>query len=238
MEALVQTPSPSKPVNRLIERLPYSQRDQFLAMCIPEELAFGDILCSAGKPMERVHFPLTGFVSLVTPMDSQAPLEVGMIGNEGMVGATLALGVEDAPIRCIVQGSGASLRMSTEDFLQQLSQSPDLRRTVHRYLFVQMGQLAQISACNAFHEVLARLARWLLMTHDRSDSDSLQLTHLFLSDMLGVRRSAVTIAAGELQRRGYIRYTRGRIFVVYRPGLEDTTCDCYFDGLSTYARNL
>ena len=231
-------PSTAVIVNRLIDNLPRIQRERFLALCTPKPLVFGEILCSPGTPSEHVYFPLTGFISLVTPMEGHGPLEVGMIGNEGMLGATLALGIEAAPMRGVVQGSGTALQMTASRFRRQLGLSPDLRRTLNGYLYVQLEQLTQTAACNSFHEVMERLARWLLMTHDRANGDSFQLTHLFLADMLGVRRSAVTIAAGALQRRRFIRYTRGQIRVLSRQGLESAACVCYSASINTYDRHL
>lgn len=232
------TPSTEVVVNRLIDNLPRAQRERFLAQCTPEQLVFGEVLCSPGMPAEHVHFPLTGFISLVTAMEGHGPLEVGMIGSEGMLGATLTLGVEAAPMRGVVQGSGTALQMTVAQFHRQLGRSPDLRRTLNGYLYVQLEQLAQTVACNSFHEVMERLGRWLLMTHDRAPGDSFHLTHQFLADMLGVRRSAVTIAAGELQRRKFIRYSRGRIQVLSRRGLESVACECYSASVSMYDRHL
>ena len=232
------TPSTAAAVNQLIDNLPRIQRERFLAQCTPEHLALGEVLCSAGVPAEHVHFPLTALISLVAPMKGHEPLEIGMIGNEGMLGATLSLGIDAAPIGGVVQASGEALHMTVVQFHHQLGQNPDLRRTLDRYLYVQIEQLAQTVACNAFHEVISRLARWLLMIHDRVPGDSLCLTHQFLADMLGVRRSAVTIAAGELQRKKFIRYSRGRLLVISRRGLESVACECYAAGVSAYERNL
>lgn len=155
------------------------------------------------------------------------PLEMGLIGNEGMLGATLALGVTNSPQRGVVQGSGTALRMTVAHLRAELRDSAALRRTLDRYLYVLMAQLSQTAACARFHAIEARLARWLLMTHDRAPSDHFYLTHDFLADMLGVRRSAVTIAAGALQHRELISYSRGRIVIVDRQGLESASCECY-----------
>lgn len=234
----VATPSPLPVVNRLIQSMPGEARARLLAQCTPEQLAFGDVLCEPGKPATHVHFPLTGFISLVATVSGHRPIEMGMIGNEGMLGAPLALGIDDAPLQAVVQGAGSALRMTVPRFRKQLRQSPDLQRTLDRYLYVLIEQLSQTAACNAFHEVQARLARWLLMTHDRAHGEQLHLTHLFLAGMLGVRRSAVTIAAGELQRRQLIHYTRGQITVRSRRGLEQAACECYADAVDAYDRRL
>jgi len=214
-------------VNRLIEALPSRQRARFKKQCERVRLEFGTILCEAGEPIRRVYFPLTGFVSLVAAVSGHHPLEMGMIGSEGMLGATLALGVNAMPLRCIVQGSGSALSMNTAQFEQELTDCASLQPILDRYLYVLMAQLSQTSACIHFHEVEPRLARWLLMTHDRAHADHFHLTHEFLADMLGVRRSGVSTAAADLQARGLIRYTRGNIQIVDRKGLEAASCECY-----------
>jgi CRP-like cAMP-binding protein len=238
-QAMTVTAQRSSPaINTFIQSIPPRPRARLLAQCTPARLVFGDLLCDLGKPIRYVHFPLTGFISLVVTVNNHRPLEMGMIGNEGMLGATLALGIGAAPLQAVVQGSGRALRMPAAQFRLQLRESPELQRMVNRYLYVLIEQLTQTAACNSFHEVPARLARWLLMTHDRAHSDRFHLTHLYLAGMLGVRRSAVTIAAGELQRRQLIRYTRGKITVCSRSGLEEVSCKCYAAGLDTYDRRL
>jgi len=238
-EKIVPARLPVSPVvNRLIEGLPGKQRDRLLEQCTPVQLAFGDILCDAGTAAKHVYFPLGGFISLVVTVSAEPPLEMSMIGNEGMLGATLALGVTTSPLRAVVQGSGSALRMTIARFRRELRNSAELRRTLDMYLYVLFEQLAQTAACNSFHEVQARLARWLLMTHDRAPGGRFRLTHLFLAEMLGVRRSAVTIAAGVLQRRRLIHYTRGHISVLSRSGLEAASCECYAAALEAYGRRL
>lgn len=224
------------PGNRLIEGLPRKDRDRILQQCEPVELLFGDILCEPDQHFRHAHFPLTGFISLVATVGGHQPLELGLIGSEGMLGVTLALGVKTAPLRGVVQGSGSALRLSALQLGRELRASPILVRTLDRYLYVLMAQLSQSAACDRFHEVEARLARWLLMTHDRAHTDQLQLTHSFLADMLGVQRSAVTIAAGALQKRKIIRYSRGGIRIIDRGGLEAASCECYEAALLDYSR--
>jgi CRP-like cAMP-binding protein len=164
------------------------------------------------------------------------PLEMGLIGNEGMLGATLVLGVNAAPLHAVVQGSGTALRMTAPHLRLALRDGPALLRMLNRYLYVLMAQLSQTAACTHFHEVDARLARWLLMTHDRAHADHFHLTHQFLADMIGVQRSAVTIAAGMLQQQKLIHYTRGEITVLDRPGLEAVSCECYDAVIEDYSR--
>ena len=224
--------------NQLIDRLPAAARRALLAACHPVEFEFDQALGEAGAPVERVLFPTTAIISVTAQVDGYNPLEMGMIGHEGMLGATLALGVKRHPMAAVVQGAGIALEISAATFLLQLKDSKALERIVHGYLFVLSEQLSQTAACNAFHEVAARLARWLLMMDDRAGGEPLVLTHLFLSDMLGVRRSAVTIAAGHMQEKQLIRYARGHIQVLSRPGLEAVACACYPAALAAYQRQF
>lgn len=213
--------------NHLIEALPARERNRLLGLCQPVDLELDSILCDADRRMAHAYFPLSGFISLLTVLGERAPLEVGLIGWEGMLGATLALGVSVAPMRGLVQGEGRALRLSAAALGRVLQESPMLLRTLHRYEFVLLRQLLQNSACIHFHEIAPRLARWLLMTHDRLDGDQFHLTHSFLANMLGVRRSGVTVAAGALQAQELICYTRGNIRILNRQGLENAACECY-----------
>jgi len=219
--------TPPLVVNRLIDGLSAETRKRILKLCAPVELAFGTVLCEANQPLRHVYFPLTGFISLVAIVKDHPPLEIGLIGNEGMLGATLALDVTSARLRGIVQGPGTALRMTAAQLRLLLRENRALRRTINRYLFVLLAQQSRSIACTRFHEIKSRLARWLLMTHDRAHADHFYLTHQYLADMLGVQRSAVTIAAGALQRNKVIRYVRGEIIVLDRRGLEAASCECY-----------
>jgi len=193
--------TPRPVVNRLLEVLPRAIRQRMLQRCEPVELDFGVILSEAGEPIRHVYFPTGGFISLIAALQDQASLEVGLIGNEGMLGVSLVLGVDTSPMRALVQGSGSALRMPAAIFRGELERSQALRRNLDRYVYVLLAQLAQTAACTCFHVLEARLARWLLMTHDRAHADHFFLTHALLSNMLGVRRSGVTRAAGALQPR-------------------------------------
>lgn len=214
-------------VNWLIDGLPSEEQTRVLGRCDLVALTFGDVLFESGQVIRHVYFPLDGFISQMTLLDDHRPLEVALTGNEGMVGETLILGVPAAPMRAIVQGSGQLLRMKAMDLKQELVECPFFLQTLNRYLYVIMRQLPQMAACTHFHEIEPRLARWLLMTHDRSSTDTFHLTHQFLAGMLGVRRSGVTIAAGSLQVRKLIDYRRGEITVLNRRGLEKASCTCY-----------
>lgn len=228
--------TPPQVVNRLLEGLPRKTRDKVLKQCQPFSLIFGAVLCERGRPYSYVYFPLNGFVSLVATVGDHPPLEIALIGNEGMLGVTLVLGIRSARLRGVVQGPGMALRMPVSRFRRELRASPALRAMISRYLYAVLTQLSHSTVCTRFHEAEARLARWLLMTHDRAHADRFHLTHQYLADMLGVRRSAVTIAAGALQRRKLIRYTRGEIDVLDRKGLEAASCECYQAAIADYKR--
>jgi len=225
-------------VNRLIKSLPRKEQHNILGHCETVNINFGDVLCEPGQFIQHVYFPLTGFISLVTILSGHEPLEMGLIGNEGMLGVTLMLGVKTVPMRAVVQGSGTTLRMSASNFQRVLLDNASLQPTLNRYLYTLMAQLAQSVACMHFHEIEPRLARWLLMTHDRAHANHFHLTHEYLSHMLGVRRSGITIAAGALQIRKLIHYTRGEISILDRKGLEAASCECYQEAINDYAELL
>lgn len=229
---------PAAYANELLAGLPRAARQRILKQCDSVDLVPGAVLCEAERPHRYVYFPLKGFISLVASIGGHPPLEMGLIGSEGLLGATLLLGVGSARLRAVVQGTGTALRMTVARARRELRHSPALRRVFGRYLYVLMTQLSQTAACTRFHPIEARLARWLLMTHDRSHADHFHLTHQFLSEMLGVQRSAITIAAGAMQRRKLISYVRGEIVVSDRKGLEAASCECYAAVVEDYGRLL
>ncbi len=234
----MSTSASASATNQLIDRLPAAASRSLLAACRTVDLEFDQVLAEANAPIAHVLFPTTAIIAVTTQVKDRNPLEMSMIGHEGMLGATLALGIKRQPMRPVVQRSGQALEIAAMEFRRQVKSSPALRRLVDGYLFVLVEQLAQTAACNAFHEVSARLARWLLMMDDRTRGEPLELTHLFLSDMLGVRRSAVTIAAGHMQEQQLIRYARGNIQVLSRSGLESVACDCYPASVASYQRQF
>jgi CRP-like cAMP-binding protein len=190
-------------------------------------LTFGEVLYEPGERIHHVYFPSDSLVSLLTVVEGRQALEVGMVGREGMVGVPLALGTDVSSIRALVQGAGTALRMKSARFSEEIRKGPQLRKEVGLYTSALMSQITQTAACNRFHVVEARLARWLLMTRDRLRSDEFRLTHVFLGHMLGVQRVGVTNAARALQGRKLIDYSRGMIRILDRKGLEAASCSCY-----------
>jgi CRP-like cAMP-binding protein len=213
--------------NSLLAALPRRSYLRLRPGLEPIELAFGEVLYEPGEAIRDVYFPGRSMVSLLTLVEGHLALEVGLVGREGMVGLPLALGVERSPVRALVQGAGPAVRMSAARFRRELAASPLLARELHRYAHALMTQISQTAACNRFHMVGARLARWLLMTRDRVRSTQFRMTHEFLSHMLGVRRVGVTEAASALQRASLIEYTRGNIRILDHAGLEAASCSCY-----------
>jgi CRP-like cAMP-binding protein len=215
------------PANRLLAALPRAAYRQLAPGLAPVTLVFGDVLYEPGAAIREVYFPSGSVVSLLTVVDERSALEVGLVGHEGMVGIPLALGIDVSPVRALVQGGGSALRLSAARLRKCLRASPALRRGLHRYAAALMAQITQTAACNRFHRVEARLARWLLMTGDRVGEEKFHLTQEFLAHMLGVRREGVTGAASALQRRGLIGYRRGDIRIADHAGLEAAACGCY-----------
>jgi len=190
-------------------------------------LKFGEILYEPGQVIQNVFFPGDSLVSLLTLVDQHSALEVGMVGREGMVGMSLTLGSSISPVRALVQGAGKAMRMNVARFRKEFKRSPVLQRGLFTYLNALMAQITQTAACNRFHRIEGRLARWLLMTSDRVRSDKFELTQDFLSHMLGVRRVGVTEAASALQKQKLIEYSRGHITILDHAGLEAASCPCY-----------
>jgi CRP-like cAMP-binding protein len=220
--------------NRLLAKLRRKDREHLLAACVEVELRTGDILWEPRRRIRHVYFPLDSFISQLVPIDTRENLELALVGNEGMVGTSLVLGVDSAMLQALVQGSGAALRMDTVSFRRELEHIPALRKQLNRYIYVLQIQLALTAACINFLSLVLRLARWLLMTHDRAGLGSFHLTHKLLAQMLGVRRVGVTNAAGLLQKRKLLKYSRGEITILNRAGLEKASCSCYQASKSAY----
>jgi len=230
--------SPRLTENLLLSGLSAAARLRLTGDRPPVTLALSEILSEAGARIRHVYFPIDGFISLITPAQGRGQLEIGLVGNEGMLGVPLLLGINVSPLRAMVQGPGRAWRVDAASMQQELAANPGLRAALNRYLYVFLAQLMQTATCTRFHLIEARLARWLLMTRDRAHSNQFHITHEFLALMLGVRRVGVTSAASALQRRKLIRYRRGDISVLDVRGLERAACDCYGIDKKIYARTL
>jgi len=213
--------------NRVLGTLPSNLMRRVLDNSETVKLNFGDAVSEYGEKTRHVYFPLDCLISLVICIDDRAPFELAMIGNDGMLGASEALGVGEAPMRAIVHGEGYAMKMDVRKFKELLDNGSHLQSTVKRYLFELMSQINRTAGCSQFHRVSSRLARWLLLTSDRSGVATCSLTQQFLSEILGVQRSAVSIAASVLQDRQLISYSRGLITILDRSGLEAESCSCY-----------
>src|SRR3954465_10116124 len=213
--------------NELLAAMTRKSYDALLPALVPVTLTFGEVLYRPGEAVTQVYFPCESMVSLLLPVQDHIDIEVGLVGREGMIGASLSLGIADSPVKALVQGAGSALRLNTARFRRELAGNPALQRAVNRYLHSLMQQITQTAACNRFHVVEARLARWLLMTRDRMHSSTFRMTHEFLSHMLGVRRVGVTEAPSSLQRKKLIEYARGKIQILDDRGLEAASCGCY-----------
>lgn len=191
------------------------------------ELHLGEILSQPYEPIEYIYFPQQGTISVVVLMEDGAQAEVGVVGNEGMYGLPVVFGTDSAPLQAMVQIPGRALRVKARVLREELKDCGDFQKSLLRYAQAFLVQTAVTAACNRVHHLDGRLARWLLMTHDRAKADNLQLTHDFIATMLGVRRAGVSVAANKLQAEGWIKYRRGQIQILDRAGLEAYSCECY-----------
>ena len=224
--------------NLIIARLPRKDRFALLARCTRVPLRMHKVLCRGDQSLKYVYFPIDGFISLVTLIDGKPALEIGMVGREGLVGAQLALRVRKELWHALVQGEGTAWRIESAAFRREVTKSPPLERTLERYLYVGVKQLATTAGCLHFHRIGQRLARWLLMTQDRAGSERFLVTQEFLSFMLAVRRVSISAAAAALQAHGLITYSRGTLTVLNRKGLERAACSCYAADGAAYAEFL
>lgn len=224
--------------NRLIEGLPRKARGQLLALCEPVELGLPQVLYDRSVEAPHIYFPTGSTLSLWTSPADLPVLEVAMVGNEGMLGAHIALGVPNSATFAQVQRAGPAWRMPSADFRSELNSNAPLLQTIHRYLHVTNLQGVSMVRCSRFHSLKERLARWLLMTQDRAHQDSFSVTHELLANMLGVRRVGVTTAAVALQRLGIIRYVRGEVTILKRKSLEAAACACYECDRRSYSEFL
>jgi len=213
--------------NRLLAALPMSDRRRILSNCQTVELALSELLYSPWRPIDCIYFPISSFISLIMPTCDSVAFEIGLVGNEGMLGTALALNTNVSPEGATVLGAGSALRMEASAFRRELRRNEALRGEIDRYLHVRMGQLAQAAICAHFHLLEARVACRLLMTQDRARTSTFNITQEVLASKLGVRRAGVTNAASSLKQRRLIRYSRGDITVLDRRGLMTASCSCY-----------
>lgn len=223
----VPLPTPRTVRNRLLRLLPPGDLDRLWPRLEPVELSLKTVLLTPDAVVEAMHFVETGTVSMIAMLEDGAQVEVGLVGPEGVVGLPLLLGAPTSPLEGIVQVSGTALRLPAAGFRAALAEMPALLGLLLRYVDAFHVQVAQSAACNSRHQIEQRLARWLLMTHDRVESDRFFMTQEFMSTMLGVRRPGVTLAIGALQRAGLVRHSKGNVQVLDRPGLEAASCECY-----------
>jgi CRP-like cAMP-binding protein len=233
-ELLVPHPIQAVTRNRILAALPPGEFKLIAEKLHRVDLALGQSLHRAGEPIEHIYFVENGFISALTMLSDGAPLEIGLIGAEGVAGVSVVLGATNSYSETMCQTPGAAYRMTSTALKDVTAQAPHLRDLLLRYTHVFHVQVAQTAACNAHHELGQRLARWLLAAHDRSDVPELSLTQDLIAVMLGVRRSTVSIAASTLQKAGVIRYQHGRITILDRTGLENGACECYEAVASEY----
>jgi len=222
--------------NHLLAALPRKDYRKLLPVLEPVKLGFGETLYESQSEIRQVYFPNDCFVSMLTTVDTGRAAEVGLIGSEGMIGVPMALGVAVTPFRAVVQGEGSAMRMTTANFRRNFSTSAALKREVFLFTHLLMIQIAQTAACNRFHLMTQRMARWMLMTHDRVHSNEFRITQEFLALMLGVRRVGVSVAMSALRERKLITYRRGTIAILDQPGLVAAACGCYKTVKDTYSR--
>ena len=230
--------APRAEANWLLAALSDDTYRRIAARCETIPVTLHDVLYAVDAPIDFVYFPQSGCLSFITVMADALAVEVGTIGWEGMAGLPLLNGITSAATTCIVQVDGTTKRIATEAFLTELHESEELSRLLHVYAQVWTNQMGRSGSCNAVHAVELRCARWLLQTHDRVESDVLPLTHEFLAIVERVRRPSVSLAAASLRKAGLIDYTRGRITILDRAGLEAASCECYAAIHESYTRHL
>jgi CRP-like cAMP-binding protein len=213
--------------NRLINALPESVRQRWLGLLEPVTLELGKAIYESGRPLSHCYFPTNSIISLLYVMESGASAEIAVVGFEGVVGISLFMGGETTPSRAVVQSAGQAYRMPSQAIKEEFNRSHEVMHLLLRYTQVLITQMAQTAVCNRHHTVDQQLCRWLLLSLDRLHGNQLVMTQELIANMLGVRREGVTEAALKLAKAGLLRYARGHITVLDRPGLEERTCECY-----------
>ena len=222
--------------NKILASLPDDQRMRIMTRAEQVSLTTRKVLFDPDQPITSVYFPVEGVVSVVNILSDGSAVESASVGNEGMVGLPVFLGAQSMAAQAFVRVPGVGYKLSSDEFLDELERGDELRRALCRYTQAVITLIGQNSACNRRHSMVERCARWLLLTHDRVTTDTFELTQQFLALMLGVRRATVTVAAGLLQKAGYIEYEHGRITIVDRKGLEAAACECYAIVLNEFVR--
>jgi CRP-like cAMP-binding protein len=223
--------------NDLLAALPAPEWERWQPQLEPADLPLGEVLYESGGVQSHVYFPTTAIVSLLYVMESGASAEIAVVGNEGVVGISLFMGGESTPSRAVVQSAGKGYRLASQTIKEEFNRAPVLHLLL-RYTQALITQMAQTAVCNRHHSLDQQLCRWLLLSMDRLQGNELVMTQELIANMLGVRREGVTESALKLQRAGLIHYTRGRITVLDRRGLELRTCECYEVVRKEYARLL
>jgi len=225
---MARSAEPRDPVgNRILLGLPLEERERVLRTLQPVTFALGDVVYESGGQLENIYFPTNSVVSLLYTMEDGSTAEMGLAGNDGVVGVALFLGGDTTPNRAVVQIAGGAFKMKARILREEFARGGHLQHVLLRYTQALITQISQTAVCNRLHSVEKRLCRWLLLCHDRVASDELQMTQEFISNMLGGRRESVTVAAGHLQDAGLIHYSRGHIRILDRKGLEAASCECY-----------
>ena len=213
--------------NSILAALPDEEYNRLAPDLESVLLPFMGILHEPGDPIKYVYFPNKGLISLLVVMEDGTPREVGLTGKEGMLGISVVLGMNTDSIRALIQMEGSAMRVKALALRDMLTKSTALNKGLQRYIHSLFTQVSQSAACLSSHEVDKRLSRWLVMTHDRAVGDVFEMKHEFMAMLLGVTRSVVTRAAGNLQKAKMIRYTRGQVTILDRARLEATACECY-----------
>jgi CRP-like cAMP-binding protein len=225
MSVSVTPGTPSQ--NRLLAALPYDEYERLLPSLQEVSFSLGEVVYEFGGHLDYVYFPTTSIVSLLYTMENGSSAEMGLTGNDGVVGIALFMGGGTMPNRAVVQSAGGALRMKAKVLQDEFALGGKFQYVLLRYTQALITQISQTAVCNRLHSVEQQLCRWLLLSHDRVKEDELIMTQELIADMLGVRREGVTVAAGRLQDEGAISYVRGHIKILDRQKLEDTVCECY-----------
>ena len=237
-KAVAMAFAPDSKTNHLLAALPPADLQRWLPQLEPVQMPLGEVLYESGRALSHVYFPTSSIVSLLYVMENGASAEIAVVGNEGVVGISLFMGGESTPSRAVVQSAGQGLRLRANAIKQEFQQAGPAMHLLLRYTQALITQMAQTAVCNRHHSLDQQLCRWLLLSLDRLQGSELVMTQELIANMLGVRREGVTEAALSLQKAGLIRYARGHITVLDRPGLERRTCECYAVVKKEYARLL